>query len=475
MIAESAPSPYTHGMNSNSRRAAPAALINPAARASYAGALPVLEALARAGHEAWLVGGGVRDLLLARPVNDWDVATSAVPEDVLALWPDAVPTGIRHGTVTLPRPGGALEITTYRKEGPYSDGRHPDWVGFGATLEEDLSRRDFTVNAMALDPREGVLADPEGGEDDLRARRLRTVGDPDERFQEDGLRPLRGIRLAAVLGFSVDPETQAAMSRAKQRVAGVACERIRDELMKLLAAPRPSVGLELLRSTGLLEVVLPEIAEGVGVEQNRWHAYDVYTHTLEAVDAAPQDRPLVRLAALLHDVAKPRTRRVVDGQGTFYNHQYVGADMTRGVMDRLRFSRADRDAVARMVREHMFHYQSEWTDAAVRRFIRRVGADHVEDLFALHEADHAAHGTGEDSPVPLDELRSRIREVLARDEALSIRDLAVNGEDLMAALHLEPGPEVGRILEHLLEQVLEDPALNRREELLRLARNRRAT
>jgi tRNA nucleotidyltransferase (CCA-adding enzyme) len=432
----------------------------------------VVRRLQEAGFEAYLVGGGVRDLLLGREPGDWDIATAARPEQVQALWPEAVPTGIRHGTVTLPRPEGHLEITTFRTEGPYSDGRHPDWVSLDADLPGDLSRRDFTVNAMAFDPEAGVLMDPEGGLDDLDARILRTVGDPDRRFAEDGLRPLRGVRLAAVLEFGIAPETLAAISRARDRVAGVARERIRDELWKLLKAPRPSVGFEILRETGLLGLILPELLEGVGVEQNRYHAYDVYEHTLRALDAAPADKPMVRLAALLHDVAKPRTRRTVDGEGTFYDHQNVGAAMSEAILDRLRFSRADRNLVTRLVREHMFHYTPEWSDAAVRRFLRRVGPETVEDLFALRRADDEAHGTGRDPGPALAELGGRIAAVRGRDEALAVGDLAVNGADVMAVLECEAGPKVGRVLNDLLEQVLEDPGLNTRDRLLALIRER---
>ena len=458
-------------MPRSSVRAAPAALTNDVARASYARAASLLHRLQEAGFEAYLVGGGIRDLLVGRNPRDWDIATAARPEEVLSLWPDAVPTGIRHGTVTVTTAGEPVEITTFRTEGPYSDGRHPDRVTFVSTLDEDLSRRDFTVNAMAFDPERRLLVDPEGGAEDLERRLLRTVGNPDARFAEDGLRPLRGIRLAAELEFAVAPEVREAMARAKERVAGVARERVRDELMKMLEAAKPSRGIELLRETGLLDVVLPELGETVGVTQNRFHAYDVYRHSLEALDAAPRDRPRVRLAALLHDVGKPRTKRVVNGEGTFYGHQKVGAEMVRRILDRLRISKAERDAVAHLVEEHMFHYTPDWSDAAVRRFVRRVGAENLEDLFALRRADTSSHGTDLVPAEPLDELKERIEQMLAREEAMHVRDLAVDGDDLMEALGLQPGPEVGRLLNALLERVLEDPSRNRKEILLETARD----
>jgi tRNA nucleotidyltransferase (CCA-adding enzyme) len=455
-------------MRRDSPRSAPPELTTAAARAFYGPALPVLRRLREQGHQAWLVGGGIRDLILGREPLDWDVATSAGPAAVMELWPQAVPTGVRHGTVTLPLREGPVEITTYRTEGPYTDGRHPDWVNFGASLEEDLARRDFTVNAMAFDPETATLVDPEGGIEDLAGRVIRTVGDPDARFREDGLRPLRGIRFAAVLEFSVDPETLAAIARARDGVARVARERVRDELLKLLGAPRPSIGIELLRQTGLLGGILPELLDEVGVAQNRFHAHDVYEHSLHAVDAVPRERPLVRLAALLHDIGKPSTRAVVDGEGTFYNHQRVGAEMARDILERLRFSRDDRDLVSHLVDEHMFHYTQEWSDGAVRRFLRRVGTESLDDQFQLREADNAARGVESGDAGTLGELRARIDAVLARREAIAVQDLAVQGDDVMRALGIGPGPEVGRALHALLDRVLEDPGLNERERLLAL-------
>jgi len=462
-------------MDPSPRRPAPARLLDAGARASYERVLPLLDRLRHAGHEAWLVGGGVRDLFLGRPAADWDVATSAEPGAVTAIWPEAIPTGIRHGTVTVLASGEPVEITTYRAEGPYTDGRRPDWVRFGTSLEEDLSRRDFTINAMALDPEAGILVDPFGGEADIHGKRLRTVGEADRRFEEDGLRPLRGIRLAAVLELAVDPDTLAAMERNRDRVAGVARERVRDELVKLLAAPRASVGIDLMRRTGILALVLPELLEGVGVEQNRFHAYDVYEHTLRALDAAPAGAPEVRLAALLHDVAKPRTRRVVGGEGTFHDHENVGAAMTREILDRLRFPRAERERVAHLVARHMFHYTPAWSDAAVRRFVRRVGRGNLEDLFLLRRADTAAHGVERTPEGSLEELKARIAAVLAAEEALDVGDLAVDGDDVMRETGMAPGPGVGRALNRLLDRVLEDPGQNTRENLLRVLRETRGT
>ncbi len=447
---------------------APAALI----AAFPAHAARVLARLSGAGHEAVAVGGGVRDALLGREVFGlWDLATAATPEQVVALFPGAVPTGIEHGTVTLPDPMGAIEITSYRTDHGYSDARRPDEVRFGVDLVTDLERRDFTVNALVYEPASGLVLDAVGGLADLEARLLRAVGDPVQRFREDALRPVRGARLAAVLGFALAPTTEAALAAAADLVPKLSAERVRDELAKMLAAEKPSIGFELLRTSGLLALLLPELADAVGVAQNRHHAFDVYGHTLRAVDAAPRENAVVRWAALAHDLGKPPTRAVrEDGEATFHGHPQVGAEITDAMLTRLKLPRAEREAIVHLVREHLFDYLPEWTDAAVRRFVKRVGEANLADLFALRAADAA--GTREGVP-NLDNLvafRARIDEVLAARPPLSTRELAIDGNELMKALDLVPGPRVGAILDALVERVLDDPALNTKEQLLALAR-----
>jgi tRNA nucleotidyltransferase (CCA-adding enzyme) len=450
---------------------APDALRSESATESMRPIVPLLHTLNQAGHEAYLVGGGIRDLLLKRPHQDWDIATSATPEQVTTLFPRSVPTGAKHGTITvILQNDQKVEVTTFRSEGPYTDGRRPDWVKMPATLHEDLARRDFTINAFAYDPLTETLHDPHHGLDDLKAQRLQTVGDPDRRFQEDGLRPFRGIRLAAVLQFKLAENVLPAMQRSRPTAERVAPERLKGELMKLLQAPKPSQGIELLRQANLLDLVLPELLEGYRMPQNKWHAYDVYEHSLRSLDAAPQDQPLVRLAALLHDVGKPRTRFEVEGQGKFYGHEHVGATLADAMLERLRFSNAEREFVSHLVAEHMFFYRPEWSDATVRRFIRRVGPENLEPLFALRDADDLAHGTGFSSRPDLDQLETRIEGIRQRAEALGLKDLAINGEDVMRELGLPPGPKVGHVLKELLERVLEDPALNERATLTQLAR-----
>jgi len=429
--------------------------------------LRILRRLGSAGHRAYVVGGAVRELLRGVPLQDWDVGTSATPDQVLELYPDAIATGARFGTLTIPTQAGNCEVTTFRVESEYEDARHPGKVTFVRELEEDLKRRDFTVNAIAWDPLAGRLVDPTGGLADLEQGILRAVGDPLERFREDGLRPIRAARFAATLEFDLEERTARALREACAEVGRVAAERVQDELMKMLRAREPSRGFEVLRTAGLLGVWLPELEACVAVPQNRYHAYDVYFHTLHTCDAAPSSKPVVRLAALFHDVGKPRTREEREGgEATFYNHQFVGAAMAEEAMNRLRFSRDLTEKVTHLVRQHMFDYRREWTDAAVRRFIRSVGVEHIADLFDLRIADNIGNGLKTGFPHYLEELRVRVDAILEAQEALSVRDLAVDGKDVMRVLDLPPSPKVGEILNLLLEEVLENPQLNTRERLL---------
>jgi tRNA nucleotidyltransferase (CCA-adding enzyme) len=443
--------------------------------------------LVGAGFEAHLVGGGIRDLLLGRAPADFDVATSARPEEVVALFGStfAIPTGLQHGTVTVLVGQGAtrhaVEVTTFRGEGAYLDGRRPSSVTYVSSLEEDLSRRDFTMNAVGYDPLAGRLTDPFGGRADLQRKLVRAVGDPVQRFREDGLRPMRAVRQAAQLGFDVDPPTLAAIPETLDVMRKVSAERVRDEMLKLLAAPRPSRGIELMRTTGLLAEALPELLEGVGVTQNRFHKFDVYHHTLSVVDntRAPADAAgpdaqarhalaIVRLGALLHDIGKPRARQPREGapgEFSFFRHEYVGADMADAICRRWKLSTDDRQRVVAIVANHMFFYTPDWSDGTIRRFVRRVGGDVLGALFALREGDIAGRGFGEDPEVELGELRRRIADVATQDAALRVTDLAIDGKDVMRILDVAPGRIIGVVLERLLERVLDDPSLNERERL----------
>ncbi|HEV8321848.1 MAG TPA: HD domain-containing protein [Myxococcota bacterium] len=435
------------------------------------GVRAVLEALAGAGVEAVVVGGCVRDLARGAAPNDWDVAADAPPERLLELFPGAIPTGVAHGTVTVMGDvGGArqegIEITSYRGDGPYLDGRHPSSVRFGVPLQDDLARRDFTVNAVAWVPARGAagVVDPFGGLADLDAGVLRAVGDPAVRFAEDGLRTMRAARLAATLGLRLDDATRLALRGARGVLARVAWERRRDELEKLLGAPQPSVGLRLLEESDLIEEIIPELREGVGCLQNRWHALDVWDHTLAVVDAAPP-RPLVRWAALLHDVAKPRCRALHPdtGEVTFYNHEVVGEAMAAAALDRLHAAAALRDEVAALVRHHLVRYEPSFSDAAVRRFVARVGRARLPDLFDLAHADNEGKGRPEAAQAGhalLDELAARIAALDRPGAATTVAELALRGDEVMRLLGVGPGPHVGEALRAMLEAVLDDPARN---------------
>ncbi|HET9328596.1 MAG TPA: HD domain-containing protein [Candidatus Eisenbacteria bacterium] len=434
--------------------------------------LDVLARLREGGHRAYLVGGTVRDALLERKGDPtFDVATDLPPDQVSARFTHVDPIGLRHGTVLVIEPGIEVECTTFRREGAYSDARRPDHVTFTRDPLEDLDRRDFTVNAMAWDPARAELLDPHDGANDLERRRLRAVGEPLERFREDALRPLRAARLAAALEMSLDAELQRALASISAPESGVnleavALERVRVELSKMMASRQPSVGLEIMRESGLLQRWLPELAHCVGVPQNRYHAYDVYRHSLVTCDAAPAEKPVVRWAALLHDIGKPDTRVEREGEGTFYGHQNVGADLADRLLGRLRFATEFREQVVHLIREHMFDYRPEWSDGAVRRWIRRVGPERVADLFDLRLADAIGNGKRRGFPANLEALRARIERVLGDSRALTVADLAIDGHGVMHELGLGPGPEVGSALEALLEEVLDHPDRNQ-EEVLR--------
>jgi len=422
----------------------------------------------RGGFRAWVVGGSLRDVLLERTPKDWDLATNATPQQVMQLFKRVVPTGIEHGTVTVLWRGGSYEVTTLRGEGAYTDSRRPDRVHFITDIEQDLARRDFTVNAIAYDPLLDRLIDPFKGLSDLRAQRLRTVGRATDRFAEDGLRVLRAARFVATLEFQLEPETLAAIPSALDSFRRVSPERVRDEWLRTLDAREPSRGFDVMRETGILAVTCPDLVEQVGCTQNRYHAYDVWTHSMKCMDACERGA-VHRLAGLLHDIGKPRTRALSDKTGdyTFYNHEIVGARMADAWLKRLRFSNEHRERVVHLVHHHLVCYSDEWTDAAVRRFVRRVGIDRLDDLLDLARADALGKGRDvTDELASLQRLEQRIAQVRQQGGALGIRELAIDGNDVMQHLQIGPGQIVGKVLEELLQRVLERPELNEREALL---------
>lgn len=489
----------------------------------------VARILIKEGYKAYLVAGAVRDTLLGHEPHDYDIATDALPETLIELFPKSIAVGAQFGTVVAVMQDATgenftVEVTTLRNEEDYLQGRWPSKVNFVRNLEEDLQRRDFTINAMALDMSEKGIAylehsmveteyamthrhsyeftliDYYNGQGDLENKTIRTVGDPMARFTEDGLRPYRACRFASQLGFTIEEQTFEAIKKCLNVSSLVSTERIRDEFMKLLMkSPKPSIGLELLRTSGLLDLFLPELSATYGIKQEIGHAFDVYEHLLRTVDLAP-DR--VKLAALFHDIAKPET---ATNDGHFYGHDQRGADLTEKIMRRLRFSNAEIKSVGNLVRWHMFYYpyteaeiqelkekesapeekQFEdavtpahkedikevkfWSDGAVRRFIRRVGLENIEDLFALRIADATSEPVSMWAPEEIVALQARISKVLAEDNALKIADLAIDGSDLMTNFALPPGPAIGKTLAHLLELVLENPNLNGKDELLAAA------
>ncbi len=423
------------------------------------------------GYECYLVGGSVRDLLLGLDVYDYDFATDAHPDAIMGIFRKSIPTGIKHGTVSIIIDQRQFEITTYRSDGTYNDGRHPDSVAFSNDLKTDIERRDFTINGLAYDPTTGEIIDHVNGIRDLNGRIIRTIGDPVMRFTEDGLRPIRACRFAAKLDFEIEEATLRAIPQTLEVVQKVSKERIRDELLKILEAETPSVGIEYLRKSGLLRVILPELADCYEVSQNRYHIYDVYYHSVYSCDAAPKDSPMIRLAALLHDIGKIPTRQPgEDGDFTFYNHEVVGAKMVKRIMKRLKFSNEQVDIVNNLILNHMFHYTDEWTDGAVRRFIRKVGLDNIGNLFTLRMADRKGNGARKGLPAPIERLKTRIDRVIEAENAFSVRDLNIDGNDIMQEFGLKPGPVIGRILNELLETVLDNPELNERDKLMAMAR-----
>ena len=450
----------------------------------------------QAGYKAYLVGGAVRDMLMKVPAHDWDVATNATPQDVIKLFKFVVPTGIEHGTVTVHYKGNEIEVTTFRTEAGYSDGRHPDSINYAATIEEDLARRDFTMNAIAASLEDGTITDPYGGQDDIKNKLIRTVGAAHERFMEDGLRPVRALRFASKLGFSIEKNTYSEIFKKEiqAKAASISIERFRDEFEKIMASPKPSVGLKLLEESGLLDIFIPEfkICRGcIQSDYRAFHKFDVLDHLFYACDGAPADKLNVRLAALFHDIGKPAAKKilhetVLDGEKndgskkeietiTFYNHEAFGEKITQKLMTRLKFSNDMISNVCHLVKEHMFHYESNWSEAAVRRFIIRVKPEYMEDLYDLRLADmYGMYNEKVDvryseSVKLLLELKVRVEKELSKKTALSLKSLAVNGRDLMQ-LGIPAGKELGRILNELLECVIEDPAMNNKERLIETAK-----
>ncbi len=429
--------------------------------------LIVLERFEQAGFECYVVGGCVRDLLIGRRPKDWDIATNATPEEIQGLFENTFYTN-DFGTVGIVNEDAkdetlkVIEATPYRLEGKYSDARRPDSIAYAQTIEEDLKRRDFTINALAYNPKKELL-DLFGGAKDLEQRLVKAVGEPKERFSEDALRILRAVRIAAELGFEIDGKTEIAMQECANQLEKISKERIRDEFIRILNSSEPQKALVLSQKLGILRYIIPELEEGMGTDQNQAHKYDVFEHNLRAVQHAADKgwNQEIRLAALLHDIGKPASRRRSDEKNdwTFHGHEVVGARMTKKILERLKFTRETIEKVNKLVRWHMFFSDPDKiTLSAVRRIIVNVGKENIEDLVKLRICDRIGTGRPKEQPFRLRMYQSMIEQAL--HDPISVGMLKIDGARVMEVIHETPGSRIGWILHALLEEVLDDPAKN---------------
>jgi poly(A) polymerase/tRNA nucleotidyltransferase (CCA-adding enzyme) len=462
----------------------------------------IIEKMEEAGFEAWIVGGCVRDLLMEKIPNDWDLTTNALPEEMLKIFPEAHYEN-EFGTVILPvktETGeniDAIEITTYRSEKGYSDRRRPDEVKFEKDIDADLARRDFTINALAMKradskipvkeelkkfivtPRQNPLTgdsdetstgdgwqilDLFGGFKDIDRKAIRGVGEPYDRFKEDSLRMMRAIRFSAQLGFKIEDKTERAILKMAGALKFIARERIATELIKILKSDRPYDGIMALHNTKLLQYIIPELEQGVGIEQARHHIYTVFEHDVLALKHCPSKEWQVRMAALIHDIGKPKTKKIIDGIATFYNHEYVGAKLADKLCRNLKFSADDTFRITNLVRNHMFYYNAdEVTAASVRRLIKKVGKENLKDLIDLRIADRLGSGVPKAEPYKLRHLQYMFERV--QNDPVSVKMLKINGTDLMDDLKIPASPKIGEILDLLLGEVIENPENNTKEYL----------
>lgn len=454
----------------------------------------VINELQKKGFEAFIVGGCVRDLLRKMEPEDWDVATNAKPEEIKKIFPKSFYEN-KFLTVTV-QTGSAsqklkeIEITTYRSEAKYSDKRHPDEIKFAKTIEEDLARRDFTINAIALKTQNSKLKtpariatrsaaggqnhnlklktfeiiDPFNGQKDLKNKILRAVGDPEDRFSEDALRMMRAVRLATTLEFKIEPKTAEAIRKNSFGLQAISRERIRDEFLKIIMAEKAADGIELLREMSLLKYVVPELEEGYKITQNKHHIYDCYEHSRLSLKYAAEKgfNKYVRLASLFHDIGKPRAKRGEGPDSTFYGHEIAGAKMTVQILNRLKFPKKDLEKIAKLVRYHLFYYNvGEVSESSVRRLVRQVGSENTNELLEVRMSDRIGSGVPKAEPYKLRHLKYIIEKV-SRDPA-SVKMLKVSGNDVMRNLGIQPSPKVGQILDALLGYVLSDPKKNTKE------------
>jgi tRNA nucleotidyltransferase (CCA-adding enzyme) len=443
--------------------------------------LQIYNSLEKAGFEVFFVGGCVRDLLLDKQTKDWDLTTNAQPSEIQKVFPDSFYDNL-FGTVGVKfqeinedneeiLSKNYVEITTYRSESGYKDRRHPESVTWGKTIDEDLTRRDFTVNAIAakIIGEKLELIDPFNGQEDLKSKLIKAVRNPQERFKEDGLRLMRAVRLATQLGFTIEDKTKAAITEDALLIQEISGERIRDELLKILATENPYDGIALLDEVGILKYIFPELEEGKGISQTRpgrHHTTDVFNHNILSLKFCTSTDPIVRLATLLHDVGKPYVAaKDESGHVIFYNHEVKGAILSKEISERLRLSKKQKEKIYTLIRWHMFTVDTALTDSAIRRFIRRVGVENVADMMDLRIGDRLGGGTQVAESWRLKKFKERITEQL--NPPFSINDLAIDGNDIMELLKLKPGPEIGKILKTLFDEVDEDLSKNTREYLLK--------
>lgn len=440
-------------------------------------------------YQIYLVGGALRDFLLEKDIKDWDFTTDATPEEILKIIPEGFYNN-KFGTVGISTKHGLVEITTMRKESQYSDSRHPNDVTWTKNIEDDLSRRDFTINAMALklearimnhesrsedkepnsmilDSNPLILIDPFNGQKDLEERLIRSVRNPDQRFQEDALRLIRAIRFATQLNFDIEPNTHESIRQNALLILKISWERIRDELLKILSAAQPSRGILLLKETGLLKLILPELEKCFGIQQEgpkHDRIYDIGEHSVNSLKFCPSTDPIVRFAALIHDIGKPNTKKITpDGNVTFYHHDVEGAKIAEEICNRLKFSNDQKEKIITLVRWHLFTVDENQTDSAIRRFIKNIGIENIDDMLAVRESDRLGGGSTPTS-WRTEKFKERIKQVL--EKPFTVTDLKVNGNDIMETLNIPPSRKVGEILDQLFQEVLEDSSKNNSEYLL---------
>ncbi len=416
------------------------------------------------GFCCYLVGGAVRNQLLGLEEKDYDLATDAFPEDIVKIFNKVIPTGIKHGTVTILFKGESYEITTFRVDGEYSDGRRPDSIKFTSNIYDDLKRRDFTINSLAYDILNEELIDPNNGLSDLKNKMIKAIGDPNKRFQEDGLRPLRACRFAAQLNFTIEKNTLDAIGDNLDKFKNVSKERIYDELVKTMKAQKPSITFKHLETTGLLKIISKDLYNCKGVIQRERHIYDVLNHLFITCDNCPAEDSILRFAGLFHDLGKATVINFKeDGTPTFHNHESASVDIAEKLMRELRFPNSDIRQICHLIKHHMFDYKKNWTDAAVRRFISRVGLNSIDQLLLLQKADLASMKMSKTSIQLLDEFKRRIDKSLNEKCVFSIKDLKINGYDLIKEVSIPKSPVMGKILARLLDIVLDDPSKNEKD------------